>query len=416
MKYKKILLLLALISSLITNGQLPQKFDSVYKRINLEDAVKLILGNPGVLVLDVRSPGEYADTGKTTSLNIGRLKGAINISIDSIKNHLQELETYKDKQILVYCSHSQRSRRVSKFLTEKGFTKVYNVNGGMSLFNEMSESDLPGKSVLYTSNLPYKWIQSGDALNFIQDPTHLIIDIRSEYQYNNMDTSSYNNIGRIKGAINIPDNHFGEKIDSIEQYKDRAVLLYDMDGSKSPGAALELIRKGFQKVYILFQGLPGLITATESSAAVRSKIFVDLPPYQIIGAREGIEMVIKKKDLVIVDLRPATEFRNKSESDYYNLGHLKNALNIPPSKLDSLLKNKPKTTPLLVYGSFASNMKMSGMPENFDFTRVCKELVAKGYEHVYLLYNGLYSVVWNVFNSRDCKEGINILADHDGLY
>ena len=72
-----------------------------------------------------------------TALNIGRLKGAVNIDVDAVAGRLNELKPYKDKPVFIYCSHSQRSRRVSKLLSENGFQKIYNINGGMSLVNEL---------------------------------------------------------------------------------------------------------------------------------------------------------------------------------------------------------------------------------------------------------------------------------------
>jgi rhodanese-related sulfurtransferase len=40
----------------------------------LNEAFKLMSANPDHLLLDVRSPGEYADTSAATALNIGRFK------------------------------------------------------------------------------------------------------------------------------------------------------------------------------------------------------------------------------------------------------------------------------------------------------------------------------------------------------
>ena len=417
MKIKNIFTTLCLLAGIHASGQLPQKYDSLYKRIYLEDAINLIRNDPNILVLDVRSPGEYADSGKSLSLNLGRLAGAKNIPIDSIKSQLKTLEPYRDKKILVYCSHSQRSRRVSKYLTENGFTSVYNVNGGMSLLNELSASALPGKSAVYSSNLPFHWIQSEDAFDLIRDHNNLIVDLRPESEYSNADPEGCNNIGRIAGALNIPADQLDGRIASILSHKDRPVLLYDMDGSKSPKAALALTSAGFLQVFILFQGLPALIENTNSSSALRMEIFEGLPGYKIVGAKEAIDLVSqKKKNLLIADLRPENEFHNNSSTDYLNLGHLKDAINIPSANLDSVLKNKPKTTPVLVYGSFAANMKMSGMPGSFDFTLICKHLVEEGYRNVYLLYNGLYAVVWGVFNIKSLQGGISILSDHKGLY
>ena len=118
--------LFAVISVTLCNGQLPFKYDSLYKTIHAKDFCMLMQKHPDLLLIDVRSPGEYKDTSRYTSLNQGHLKGAINLSIDDIKNNVNIMNPYKDKTIVLYCSHSQRSRRVSKLLTENGFTNFYN--------------------------------------------------------------------------------------------------------------------------------------------------------------------------------------------------------------------------------------------------------------------------------------------------
>src|SRR5580704_17409066 len=89
------------------NAQQLWRYDNTnYKAIYFKEACDLIAKTPGLLLLDVRSPGEYADTSQFIGSRIGRLKGAINISIDSVTAHYTDLLAYKNKPILVYCSHS----------------------------------------------------------------------------------------------------------------------------------------------------------------------------------------------------------------------------------------------------------------------------------------------------------------------
>src|ERR1700685_2492723 len=114
-----------LLVSFTTHAQQLWRYDnSNYKAIYFKEACDLIAKTPGLVLLDVRSPGEYADTSQFIASRIGRLKGAINVSIDSVQKHYNDLLAYKNRTILVYCSHSFRSRRVSKFLADSGFTNV----------------------------------------------------------------------------------------------------------------------------------------------------------------------------------------------------------------------------------------------------------------------------------------------------
>lgn len=89
---------------------------------------------PGLVVLDVRTKEEFE--GKADP-DFGTLRNAINIPISELeKGAYSKLD--KNKTILVYCSHSHRSSRVSYLLTQNGFKKVVNLLGGMSEVNDKS--------------------------------------------------------------------------------------------------------------------------------------------------------------------------------------------------------------------------------------------------------------------------------------
>jgi len=48
------------------------------------------------------------------------------------------LAPYKEKEIIVYCSHSHRSPQACYILTQNGFSNVTNMNGGMSVMKDKS--------------------------------------------------------------------------------------------------------------------------------------------------------------------------------------------------------------------------------------------------------------------------------------
>src|SRR5215203_6302820 len=107
-----------------------KQFTTVYP----EEICAVLKANPGHLLLDVRSKGEYDDTSSARSLNLGHFAAAQNLDIRELPARWRELQAYKDKPVFIYCSHSQRSRRAAKMLVDSGFTKVYNINGGLSTF------------------------------------------------------------------------------------------------------------------------------------------------------------------------------------------------------------------------------------------------------------------------------------------
>jgi len=79
--------------------------------------------NPKLLVLDVRTPGEHQRD--------GYIRGAKRIPISKLSRRIQELDEYKNSEIYVICAVGQRSLAASQYLKQKGFTRVFNVAGGM---------------------------------------------------------------------------------------------------------------------------------------------------------------------------------------------------------------------------------------------------------------------------------------------
>jgi rhodanese-related sulfurtransferase/DNA-directed RNA polymerase subunit RPC12/RpoP len=89
--------------------------------------------HPKAVLLDVRTKAEYEGTANP---DFGTLKGAINIPIQELTQRFSELEKYKDREILVFCSHSHRSPQAAYLLTQQGFHRVVNMSGGMSVVQD----------------------------------------------------------------------------------------------------------------------------------------------------------------------------------------------------------------------------------------------------------------------------------------
>lgn len=80
----------------------------------------------GAVILDVRSKGEYA---------AGHIKGAINISVDTLSKNLGKLE--KTRPVITCCASGMRSASAKSILETNGFTEVYNGGGWSSLQNKI---------------------------------------------------------------------------------------------------------------------------------------------------------------------------------------------------------------------------------------------------------------------------------------
>jgi rhodanese-related sulfurtransferase len=76
-----------------------------------------------VCILDVRSVREYGS---------GHVPGAINIGHKEVSARLNELDPYRDKDIVVYCELGVRARTAQKTLTKAGFPHVFHLVGDMA--------------------------------------------------------------------------------------------------------------------------------------------------------------------------------------------------------------------------------------------------------------------------------------------
>ncbi|MBX2914447.1 MAG: rhodanese-like domain-containing protein [Cyclobacteriaceae bacterium] len=104
-----------------------------FENLTADDFCKRIADNPEAILLDVRSKAEFEGRGMRNTY--GHFNNAININIDELEKRLSELAAYKDREILVYCSHSVRSPRAAILLNNQGFKNVKNLDRGVSAIN-----------------------------------------------------------------------------------------------------------------------------------------------------------------------------------------------------------------------------------------------------------------------------------------
>lgn len=106
-----------------------------FKTIEPSAICEYISQHPEVVLLDVRTKEEFEGN---TEPDFGTLKNAINLPIQELEANMTSLEQYKNKDIIVFCSHSHRSPRASYMLTQNGFKRVTNMAGGMSVLADSS--------------------------------------------------------------------------------------------------------------------------------------------------------------------------------------------------------------------------------------------------------------------------------------
>lgn len=81
-----------------------------------------------VTLVDVRGADEFVG-------ELGHIPGAQLMTLDTLMDHIDSIP--KDKTVVFICRSGRRSANASAIAQDNGFESVYNMKGGMMLWNEM---------------------------------------------------------------------------------------------------------------------------------------------------------------------------------------------------------------------------------------------------------------------------------------
>ena len=93
-------------------GTLPLSVQEAIFKVNREDAI----------FLDVRD---------TLSFKKGHIAESINIPFSELKAKLSELDSYRERPIIINYSQGQSHHKIGRLLKNAGFTKCYHLKGGI---------------------------------------------------------------------------------------------------------------------------------------------------------------------------------------------------------------------------------------------------------------------------------------------
>ena len=82
-----------------------------------------VLAKPGMSVIDVRTPGEFAQ---------GHIQGAVNIDVEDAAFATNIGKLPKNKPYFVYCRSGNRSGVATAKMADLGFTEIYDLQGGIT--------------------------------------------------------------------------------------------------------------------------------------------------------------------------------------------------------------------------------------------------------------------------------------------
>jgi len=90
-----------------------------------------LVNREGAVIVDVRDGKEFGN---------GHIAGAVNIPVSSIDSRIVELESYKEKPVVLVCKIGQHASAAGRKLKAQGFENVRRLSGGMA---EWTASNLP---------------------------------------------------------------------------------------------------------------------------------------------------------------------------------------------------------------------------------------------------------------------------------
>ena len=117
------------LAALLLAGCAAPAEEITYRQVNMDEAITMMEEGSGYIILDVRTPEEFAQK---------HIPGAINVANETIgTDEIPELPD-KDQLILVYCRSGNRSKQASEKLVALGYTNIVEFGG---------INDWPGETV-----------------------------------------------------------------------------------------------------------------------------------------------------------------------------------------------------------------------------------------------------------------------------
>jgi rhodanese-related sulfurtransferase len=104
---------------------------TLIKDISFSQFRELSLQDEDFILIDVRSREEYKS---------GHMPGAINLNVleATFRDKIKVLNP--DKSYYIYCRSGFRSRQAALVMAMRGFTKIYNLSGGITEWNSSTGS------------------------------------------------------------------------------------------------------------------------------------------------------------------------------------------------------------------------------------------------------------------------------------
>lgn len=185
---------------------------------------------PGLVVIDARSPREYQEV---------HIKGAVNIPWQMLENNPSVLDLPKNSKLVFYCNGFKcgKSPKAARTAAKLGYRNLYVLSEGMPAWEEKGFAIYAGpdyEKKVETTRIPPKELQS-----LLKEMTGsvILVDVRDPREFFE---------GHIPGAINIPATNFAARSAGLE--KEKKVIVYCNSGGRSYNAYRKLQKMDFRNI------------------------------------------------------------------------------------------------------------------------------------------------------------------------
>ena len=105
---------------------------SIVREITPGELADRLQRGDDLVLLDVREPGEYA---------IARIEGAQLVPLGTLQDAAPMLD--RDRDMVVHCHHGIRSASAIRYLRSQGFTRLWNLAGGIAAWSSEVDTSVP---------------------------------------------------------------------------------------------------------------------------------------------------------------------------------------------------------------------------------------------------------------------------------
>jgi rhodanese-related sulfurtransferase len=373
----------------------------IYNEITLPELMKKKQsGDKNMVIVDVRTKGEYHDTtSRGKQSNIGHIKGAINITLQDLQQNpdaVKQLDEYRDKDIYLICSHSYRSRSASRILLNNGFTHVNNVQGGMTEWYRRYDELAPYRNEFLEKGIVYNNISPSELLSQLTSGKNvLLVGIRNTPRawFDTFNLKLYRYYPIFKQIVYFSYADSSKILEEALKDKNRPVVLFNLVNTGAAELAEWLTLKGLQNASYLVGGLNLFyeFTSNKQTSGKTDKLFTAQSSIRFVTPVIYCNMT-GNNNVQMIDLRHDSLFNKINDGVKHDYKHLKNALNFFAAKGSSQFEQEfPDKKKEYVFIS-----------DNVDGLPLADELTKKGYKISWMI-GGLDRWEWYMNNVEDFK-------------